>query len=125
MSSSNNISKDGGSLNTEENALKLEKKNKTFTKNTAAIHEILSSFKTSFDDFETEFHNAEKKGDTETMSRLASSLKNSAGDIQAEFSVDQTEKLQQKTSDGEGLGDSFDDLLSRLDDLNEQINGIK
>jgi len=125
MNGSNNISKGGGSLNTEENALNIEKQNKKFTNNTAAIHKILASFKTSFDDFETEFRKAEQKGDTETMSRLASSLKNSAGDIQAEFSVDQTEKLQQKTSDGEGLGDSFDDLLSRLDDLNEQINGIK
>ena len=111
-------------LANKETPLDLEKLNKMFKSNEVIIHKILAAFQTSFDDFETEFRNAEKTGDTEVMSRLAHSLKGSAGNIRAEALADQAANLQGKIDDGEVLGDSFDDLLGSLDDLNKQIDSL-
>ena len=122
MHDSERFSSDAGSSTGQESPLNMDKLNATFKNNTVIIKKILTSFKNSFDDFEQTFRNAELSGDSELMSRLAHSLKGSAGNIRAEVLADQAAALQHKIDDGEALNGSFDDLLNQLDDLNEQIN---
>jgi len=124
MSDSDGDFDESNLLADKETPLDLEKLNKMFKCNEVIIHKILAAFQTSFDDFEAEFRNAEKTGDTEVMSRLVHSLKGSAGNIRAEALADQAANLQDKIDDGEVLGDSFDDLLGSLDDLNKQIDSL-
>ena len=112
--------------NGQENAgpLNLEKLNSTFMNNETIIKKILVSFKDSFSEFETDFREAETTGDKEVMSRLAHSLKGSAGNIRAEALADQASELQHKIDDDEQIADEFDDLLGSLDRLNKQIDDL-
>jgi len=104
--------------------LNLQKLNATFMNNEVIIKKILVSFKESFNEFESEFREAKNSGDTEVMSRMAHSLKGSAGNIRAESLSEQAAELQHKIDDGEQIVDEFDALLNSLDCLNKQIDGL-
>jgi len=104
--------------------LNLEKLNATFMNNETIIKKILVSFKDSFTGFEADFREAETTGDKEVMSRLAHSLKGSAGNIRAESIAEQASALQHKIDDDEKISDEFDDLLGSLDRLNKQIDDL-
>jgi len=104
--------------------LNMEKLNATFMNNETIIKKILVSFKDSFNGFEADFRQAETSGDIEVMSRLAHSLKGSAGNIRAESLAEQASELQHKIDDGDPVLDEFDDLLGSLDRLNKQIDDL-
>lgn len=107
--------------------LDLERLNTTFMQNDAIVKQILSAFKDSFGDFEGQFREAENAGDVECMSRLAHSLKGSAGNIAADEIASQAADLQHKIDDGvaqDQIDHSFDHLLESLDELNKYIDDI-
>ncbi len=105
--------------------LDMDKLNQSFMQNTQVIKTILNAFKDSFGDFEQQFRAAEGQGDKEVMSRLAHSLKGSAGNIRAARLADQASELEQRISTNAGEGEiheSFDQLLESLDELNHYID---
>ncbi len=105
--------------------LDMQKLNENFMQNTDIIKTILSAFKDTFDDFETQFRDAEAKGDVELMTRLAHSLKGSAGNIRAAKIADKAGNLEHQIGGGARLNEldsSFDDLLESLDELNRYID---
>lgn len=104
--------------------LNIQKLNDTFMNNEVIIKKILVSFKESFTQFESEFREAKSSGDIEVMSRMAHSLKGSAGNIRAESIAEQAAQLQHKIDDGEQIVDEFDALLDSLDCLNKQIDDL-
>lgn len=107
--------------------LDLDRLNTTFMQNEAIIKQILAAFKESFDDFEGQFREAENAGDIESMSRLAHSLKGSAGNIAADDIAGQAAKLQHQIDEGQEktqIDASFDHLLNSLDELNKYIDDI-
>ena len=107
--------------------LDMDRLNTTFMQNDAIIKQILSAFKDSFGDFEGQFRDAESAGDVECMSRLAHSLKGSAGNIAADELASQAADLQHQIDDGvaqDQISDSFDQLLEGLDELNKYIDDI-
>ena len=108
----------------DNRSLNMQKLNDTFMNNEVIIKKILSAFKNSFGDFEGQFREAESTEDTEVMSRLAHSLKGSAGNIRAESLSEKAEKLQLKIDGGDQIADEFDDLLNSLDSLNKEIDAL-
>jgi len=105
--------------------LDMDKLNESFMQNREIVKTILTAFKDSFGDFEGQFREAEKNGDVEVMSRLAHSLKGSAGNIRANQVAGQAADLQNQIDDGADyaeITDSFDDLLESLDELNSYID---
>lgn len=107
--------------------LDLDRLNTTFMQNEAIIKQILAAFKESFGDFEGQFREAENSGDVESMSRLAHSLKGSAGNIAADHIAAQAAELQHQIDQGQEkstIDNSFDSLLDSLDQLNHYIDDI-
>ncbi len=105
--------------------LDMDRLNESFMQNRDIVKTILSAFKDSFGDFESQFRDAEKQGDYETMSRLAHSLKGSAGNIRASQVAGQAAELQHQIDDQADYAEitgSFDDLLDSLDELNSYID---
>jgi len=119
MSSSENI------LSQVQNSpINMQKLNEAFMNNMDIIKQILASFQESFNYFEEQFREAEKKGDTEIMSRLAHGLKGSAGNIRAELLSEQAANLQTKIDTGSVFESEFSDLMSSLNALNKQIDAL-
>jgi HPt (histidine-containing phosphotransfer) domain-containing protein len=107
-----------------QNPLNMEKLAETFMDNMDIVKQILLSFQDSFKAFEEEFLDAQYKGDTETMSRLAHGLKGSAGNIRAEALSAQAADLQTRIDKGDTLGGLVDEVIAGLAGLNQQINTI-
>lgn len=119
MSIPENTNLQDGSL-----SINMQKLNDTFMNNEVIIKKILAAFKDSFGDFEEQFKDAEEAKDTEVMSRLAHSLKGSAGNIRAESLADKAADLQNKIDGGSKIVEEFDDLLKGLDTLNKEIDSL-
>jgi len=111
--------------NTEQKSvLNLSLLTETFMNNMDIVKQILLSFKDSFNSFEEEFLVAQKRGDTEAMSRLAHGLKGGAGNIRAEILSSQAANLQSKIDQGQALGDLVCELIHGLALLNKEIDSI-
>ena len=109
--------------NTEQKSvLNLSLLTETFMNNMDIVKQILLSFKDSFNSFEEEFLVAQKRGDTEAMSRLAHGLKGGAGNIRAEILSSQAANLQSKID--QALGDLVCELIHGLALLNKEIDSI-
>jgi len=107
-----------------QSPLSMDKLSEAFMNDMDIIKEILSSFKEGFENFESEFDQAEQEGDAETMSRLAHGLKGSAGNIRAETLSTNAATLQHKIDDGKEFKIARADVLSSLDALNQQIDAL-
>lgn len=111
----------------DKHPIDMDTLNANFMQNQDIIKQILAAFKESFVDFESQFRDYESAGDTESMSRLAHSLKGSAGNITALALADQAADLQHQIDDGAEkttIDSSIDSLLTSLDDLNTYIDDI-
>ncbi|MDX1452587.1 MAG: Hpt domain-containing protein [Oleiphilaceae bacterium] len=104
--------------------LDMHKLNESFMQNTDVIKTILNAFRDSFGDFEEQFRQAEVQGDKEYMSRLAHSIKGSAGNIRAGKLADCAANLEQQIhqANQDQIHQSFDELLESLDELNHYID---
>ena len=105
-------------------ALDMNKLNDAFMNNLDIIKQILSSFKDSFESFESDFRSADKAGDTDLMSRLAHGLKGSAGNIRAELLSSKAADLQHKIDEGSDYEIEISEVILGLQALYLQIDEI-